>query len=117
MAAHLAGLGWIGKSCLLVTPEFGPRVRWATVLTDAPLRPTGEPIAPRCGDCMECVRVCPVTAFTGRTFHAEEPRAARYDAHKCDCYFQQMAAEGADPAVCGLCLYVCPNGRRAAASL
>jgi len=32
MAAHLAGLGWIGKSCLLVTPEAGPRVRWATIL-------------------------------------------------------------------------------------
>ena len=37
LAAHLAGLGWIGKSCLLVTPEAGPRARWATVLTDAPL--------------------------------------------------------------------------------
>ena len=41
-AAHLAGLGWIGKSCLLITPEAGPRVRWATVLTDAPLQPTGQ---------------------------------------------------------------------------
>ena len=42
LAAHLAGLGWIGKSCLLVTPEVGPRVRWTTVLTDAPLEPAGE---------------------------------------------------------------------------
>ncbi len=30
MAAHLAGLGWIGKSCLLVTPDRGPRVRWVS---------------------------------------------------------------------------------------
>ena len=37
LAAHLAGLGWIGKSALLITPEHGPRVRWGTVLTDAPL--------------------------------------------------------------------------------
>src|SRR3990172_3467046 len=40
LAAHLSGLGWIGKCCLLVTPEVGPRVRWATVLTDAPLQAT-----------------------------------------------------------------------------
>lgn len=30
LAAHLAGLGWIGKSCLLITPEHGPRVRWGS---------------------------------------------------------------------------------------
>jgi len=36
-AATLAGLGWIGKCALLVTPDFGPAVRWASVLTDAPL--------------------------------------------------------------------------------
>lgn len=60
MAAHLAGLGWIGKSCLLVTPEKGPRVRWATVLTDAPLAATGQGRREQCGDCMECVEVCPL---------------------------------------------------------
>ena len=41
LAAHMAGLGWIGKSCLLITPEAGPRVRWATVLTDAPIARNG----------------------------------------------------------------------------
>jgi hypothetical protein len=49
LAAHLAGLGWIGKSCLLVTPDHGPRVRWITVLTDAPLAPTGMPWSPGAG--------------------------------------------------------------------
>ena len=51
LPAHLAGLGWIGKSCLLVTPDHGPRVRWVTVLTDAPLAPTGTPMEERCGTC------------------------------------------------------------------
>jgi epoxyqueuosine reductase len=50
LAAHLAGLGWIGKSCLLITPEHSPHVRWVTVLTDPPLIPTGTPMEQKCGD-------------------------------------------------------------------
>ncbi|RJP32781.1 MAG: epoxyqueuosine reductase [Actinobacteria bacterium] len=111
MAAHLAGLGWIGKSCLLVTPEDGPRVRWSTVLTYAPLEPTGEPMDERCGECGECVDICPVGAFTGRSFVASEPRDARYEARACREYFNDLEGAGRLPA-CGLCLYVCPYGRR-----
>ncbi|MCP4537051.1 MAG: epoxyqueuosine reductase [Chloroflexi bacterium] len=112
MAAHLAGLGWIGKSCLLVTPEAGPRVRWTTVLTDAPLAVTGERLDERCGDCVQCVEICPVRAFTGQAFRHDEPREARYDAAKCDRYFAQMREKDAETAVCGLCLYVCPHGNK-----
>jgi epoxyqueuosine reductase len=111
MAAHLAGLGWIGKSCFLVTPEMGPRVRWATVLTDAPLKVTGEPMEERCGTCTECVDICPVKAFTGQPFRENESREARYDASKCDRYFAEMEEQDV-VAVCGLCLSVCPRGRR-----
>ena len=112
MAAHLAGLGWIGKSCLLVTPRVGPRVRWATILTDAPLSVTGQPMQEQCGDCVECVESCPVKAFTGRPFREDEPREARYAASKCDRYFSRMREQNAGLAVCGLCLYVCPFGRQ-----
>ena len=111
MAAHLAGLGWIGKSCLLITPQVGPRVRWVSVLTDAPLEVTGEPMAEQCGSCQECVEICPVQAFTGRSFREEEPREVRYDAGKCDRYFKKMKEKDGDLAICGLCLYVCPHGR------
>jgi epoxyqueuosine reductase len=111
LAAHLAGLGWIGKNCLLVTPEVGPRVCWTTVLTDAPLAITGEPMDERCGECDECVRICPVSAFTGRAFREDEPREARFDAGKCERYFAMMEKDG-DPATCSLCLYVCPHGRQ-----
>jgi epoxyqueuosine reductase len=48
LAAHLAGVGWIGKSCLLLTERFGPRVRFVSVLTDAPLQ-TGSPLDRPCG--------------------------------------------------------------------
>ena len=113
LAAHLAGLGWIGKSCLLITPQAGPRLRLASVLTDAPLAITGSPMEERCGECQQCVEICPVQAFTGQPFHENEPRAARYDAYKCDAYFKQLQAEGRLP-VCGMCLYICPYGRKAA---
>lgn len=110
LAAHLAGLGWIGRSCLLVTPDHGPRVRFVSVLTDAPLE-AGTPMDVACGECTECVDACPVSAFTGRAFREDEPREARYDARKCERYFSDMEKQG-KPAVCGMCLYACPHGRR-----
>jgi epoxyqueuosine reductase QueG len=110
LAAHLAGLGWIGKSCLLVTPDAGPRVRWATVLTDAPLTVTGERLEESCGGCEKCVEICPVGAYTGRAFREDESREARFDAKKCDQYFDEMQEEDPETAICGLCLYVCPYG-------
>jgi epoxyqueuosine reductase len=112
LSAHLAGLGWIGKNCLLITPDMGPRVRWATLLTDAPLKPTGQPMSERCEDCRQCIEICPVRAFTGQPFRAGEPRAARFDAAKCDRYFSSMKAKDPETAVCGLCLYTCPYGSR-----
>ncbi len=111
LGARLAGLGWIGKSCLLVTPGNGPRVRWTSILTDAPLKPTGEPMEEKCGGCTACVDICPVSAFTGRNYCVEDPREVRYDARKCERYFDEMKANG-KMAVCGMCLYVCPHGRK-----
>jgi epoxyqueuosine reductase QueG len=110
LAAHLAGLGWIGKSCLLVTPEVGPRVRWASVLTDAPLVP-GQPLAERCGECRLCVDVCPPHAFTGRNFYPHEPREARFDVSLCYEYLCSRLDQ-IGVRVCGMCVYVCPHGRK-----
>jgi epoxyqueuosine reductase QueG len=110
MAAHLAGLGWIGKSCLLVTPTRGTRVRWATLLTDAPLQVTGGPQEEGCGDCDLCVQACPVKAFTGRPFRIHEHRETRFDASKCDRYFDRLREQN-QVAVCGMCLYICPVGQ------
>jgi epoxyqueuosine reductase len=101
LAAHLAGLGWIGKSCLLLTDSFGPRVRFVTVLTDAPLQ-TGSPIDKPCGKCRVCIDACPVRAFTGTEFRAEDPRQARFDVFKCSEYRKEHP--------CGLCVSTCPQG-------
>lgn len=111
LAARLAGFGWIGKSCLLVTPEAGPRVRWTTVLTDAPMPGVSLPMEDGCGDCNQCVEICPVHAFTGEPFRTDAPREARFDARRCDRYFAWLRKKDPGLAVCGLCLYVCPHGR------
>lgn len=106
LAAHLAGLGWIGKSCLLVTPDYGPRVRFTTILTDAPLK-TGSSISDKCYDCRECVTICPAKAFTGASFNPSEPREVRYNAHLCLDYNLKRKEKLGDD-LCGLCVYVCP---------
>jgi epoxyqueuosine reductase len=111
MGARLAGLGWIGKSCLLVTEKNGPRVRFTSILTAAPVTPTGEPMKEKCKKCTKCVDICPAQAFTGRNFQEDEPREMRYDAKKCKMFFYSMKQEGRVP-VCGLCLYACPHGKK-----
>ena len=110
MIAHIAGQGWIGKSCLLVTKKHGPRVRFISVLTNAPLKTVDAPLASRCGECRECVKACPVKAIKGRNYLPAEAREARLDFMKCQKYFDKMEEKTKYP-VCGMCLYACPNGR------
>ena len=108
LSAHLSGLGWIGKSCLLITPSYGPRVRFSTILTDAPLD-AGNPLINKCGDCSDCVEICPPGAFTGAAFNPSEPRDIRFRAHLCRDYTQRRAQQLGE-GLCGLCVYVCPYG-------
>jgi len=61
VAVH-AGLGWLGRNNLLVTPEYGARVRLVTVLTNMEL-PTGTPVETGCGQCRDCIEVCPADAI------------------------------------------------------
>jgi epoxyqueuosine reductase QueG len=108
LAAHLAGLGWIGKSALLITPEHGPRVRWGTVLTDAPLE-AGAPIDEMCRDCSVCVKGCPAHAFTGQAFDQPRPRSEIFAAEACHAYLNKR--EQTLHRACGMCVYICPFGR------
>ena len=112
LGARLCGFGWIGKSCLLVTPDNGPRVRWVSILTDAPLQTTGEGVMEQqCGECTACADICPANAIKGRGFDEGEPREMRFDARKCDEYFYSLTSAG-KLYVCGMCLYACPHGRK-----
>jgi epoxyqueuosine reductase len=110
MIAHIAGLGWIGKNCLLITPDHGPRVRFVSILTNAPLKSYNRPIEQRCNTCRECMEICPVHAIKGVNFENESTREDRLDFQKCQSYFEEMKSR-TKWNVCGLCLYVCPYGR------
>jgi epoxyqueuosine reductase QueG len=114
-AAHLSGLGWIGKSALLVTRKLGPRVRFATVYTDAPLAAT-RPAKPGCGTCRECVEACPAGAITGNEFSPDKPRNHIYDASACNEYMRErrlsLLGKNVFGGNCGLCVQVCPFGAK-----
>lgn len=111
MIAHIAGLGWIGKSCLLVTPDHGPRVRFITVLTNAPVEAVDNPIEQKCGNCMECVKICPSQAIKGVNYVSGKSREDRLDFKKCQNHFFELK-KTKKWDVCGLCLYACPHGRK-----
>jgi epoxyqueuosine reductase len=112
-AATRAGLGWIGKSALLVTPQYGPRLRLATLFTDMPLD-TGPPIAAgQCGDCGACLTACPAGAMKGREWRVGLVREELVDVFACRAKAKQLLLErvGAEDSVCGVCLSVCPIGK------
>jgi epoxyqueuosine reductase len=111
MIAHIAGMGWIGKSCLLITPKNGPRVRFVSILTDAPLKTVNSPIEQKCGTCRECQKICPVNAIIGRNYIQGEEREKRFEYDACYNYFEEMKINQ-QYSVCGMCLFICPYGRK-----
>jgi epoxyqueuosine reductase len=110
---RMAGLGWQGKSLLLISPHYGPRIRLATVLTNAPLT-ADTPVENRCGACTLCVDACPVGAIKGISTDAhygnrEEALYFSRCVEKLVGEFSAMPLIGA--AICGLCIKACPFGR------
>ncbi|MFX1532452.1 MAG: hypothetical protein ACFFBC_15150 [Promethearchaeota archaeon] len=63
-AAMEAGLGSRGKSDLLITPNYGPRVRLFGVITDADLEPTPKDPKNYCTECNICIKSCPSGALS-----------------------------------------------------
>ncbi|MDW7740376.1 MAG: reductive dehalogenase domain-containing protein [Bacillota bacterium] len=105
-AAVLAGMGRIGKSSLLITPEFGPRVRLTAVITDAPLDTTieAEPgtVEDVCNSCTLCIDQCPAGAIS----YDKEKKVTVIDKEMCQARM--------DWAQCALCQGVCILGHKAA---
>ncbi|MFC1915358.1 hypothetical protein ACFLW4_01500 [Chloroflexota bacterium] len=100
-AAQAAGLGKIGWHSLLITPDFGPRVRLACCLTEASLEPTtATDMINECGSCGICIENCPSRALA-------EPQAddEQYVINKFACIAFRSASGG-----CSECMRLCPKG-------
>jgi epoxyqueuosine reductase QueG/GNAT superfamily N-acetyltransferase len=111
--ATRAGLGWIGKSGLLITKAYGAAVRLASVLTDAELPAAAPTDTSNCGDCCHCVERCPAGAVTGRNWQAGMPREHLYDAAACFRTARDfMGRTGITATICGICINVCPWTQR-----
>jgi epoxyqueuosine reductase QueG len=113
MVATRAGLGWIGKTDLFVSLEFGPRLRLVSILTKTPLSPI-KPAIDRslCGTCSVCVRECPAQAATGEPWDISLDRDVFFNAKKCRAQCKRFGEEKlkSDIRICGICVAVCPLG-------
>lgn len=98
-AAVEAGLGWLGRNNLLVTPQYGAQVRLVSILTDLPL-PAGKPLEFGCGNCFDCIKACPAGALS-----SERPY---YDHDKCFAKLDEfIRLHRIGHHICGICVKAC----------
>ena len=130
-AAVLGGLGCIGKNNILVTPQFGPRIRLRVMLLDEDLPSTGILNFDPCTDCKAyCRKACPQKAFDEKIFSAQEygqdelpGRTGVYNRIKCNLQMEKNEAKGRDVDIegsdkkgrevryCRICEMACPVGK------
>lgn len=94
--AEDAGLGFVGRSGLLITEKFGPEVRLSGILTNANL-PKLEGLSKEngCHDCIKCQNACPSDAISHKSVEL------------CRNYNENLLDER-----CTICIDVCPYSRR-----
>ncbi|MBS8262829.1 tRNA epoxyqueuosine(34) reductase QueG [Mesobacillus boroniphilus] len=108
--AERAGIGWSGKNCSIITPEFGSYVYLGEMITTIPFEPD-TPMEDRCGSCNKCVDVCPTGALI---------QGGQLDAQKCIAFVTQTKGFLADEFReklgnrlygCDTCQTVCPENK------
>jgi len=111
-----AGLGEYARNQLVITPEFGPRLRFSKIFTNLPLtHDTPKPRGVRafCDICTKCADACPVKALPfgppevgGSNISAiKGVRKWTSDAEKCFGFWAKMSSD------CAICMRVCPFNR------
>jgi epoxyqueuosine reductase len=101
--AQLAGLGFVGRHNMLVTPRFGAAVRLVSVFTNAPLE-ADEPAVGDCGDCDECRRACPAQAVG--------VNADAWDRRRCIEALTDFKKRITNQNICGVCVRACAEVTR-----
>lgn len=111
--ATRAGLGWIGKSALFVTEEYGPALRINSVLTNAVLECDAPVNVSKCGECKECVNACPIQAIYGNLWDVSKSREDLLNVTACSKRFWEnkklLGLEALHGSVCGICIAACPK--------
>ena len=108
--AERAGIGWSGKNCSIITPEFGSYVYLGEMVTNLPFAPD-TPMEDQCGTCNKCVDVCPTGALI---------EGGQLDSQKCIAFLTQTKGFLADEYRvklgnrlygCDTCQTVCPENK------
>jgi epoxyqueuosine reductase QueG len=110
-AATRAGIGWVGRNCLLITRKYGPWVRLGTVFTHLALDCAKPLTQNRCGKCRQCVEACPAGAIVGNPWKPGIRRDEILDAGCCDRWKKEHYYQFHKGHNCGICAAVCPFGR------
>jgi len=103
-AAYLAGLGSFGHNNVLLTTQYGPRVRFTSIFTSAQITPDQIKIKDLCIHCLKCAKDCPVGAIPIR---GDFP--SPIDKRACAARSAKLRDEFRSP--CGICIKVCPVGK------
>lgn len=108
-AAVNAGIGWIGKNGVLITKEYGPRVRLSAILLNYDL-PFGGPITQSmCDDkCFLCMDACPYEAIKGIQWDINKRREELIDYQLCNSKRSLYLKKYNRKNACGFCMVACP---------
>jgi NAD-dependent dihydropyrimidine dehydrogenase PreA subunit len=111
MVATRPGSGWIGKTDLFISKQFGPRLRLVSILLKTPVKSKSKPVnISCCGNCNICVDSCPAKASNGKLWNITVDREEFFDPWKCrnQCAEFGRTRLGMDARICGICVAVYP---------
>lgn len=110
--AAKAGLGWIGKNTLLVTPEFGSLICLGELVTNIPF-PADKPSASLCSNCNRCLEACPTEALISDHYLNPDLCLAGVSQFKGNINHELREAMGVSIYGCDICQLACPYNRKA----